>query len=183
MEQNDLGREGSPRLRFYPDSILRAIAHPIKDMDDDSIRLLDTMAEIMHTHEGIGLAAPQVGVTRRIIVADIGEGLVAFANPEIVEKEGNDRLFEGCLSLPGIEVDIARSQVILVRGIDRKGVQIEQEYTGLMARVIQHEVDHLNGVLIIDYASPIEKIALHKKMRVLRMQHKVSASEPGQRNL
>lgn len=155
------------RLRLYPDSMLRGMAHRIDNMDGDVHWLLDSMVEIMYTHGG-GLAAPQVGVMQRMIIADIGEGLLALANPAIVEKEGDDHLVEGCLSLPDIQVDIARSQSVLVQGINPKGQEVRQEFEGLMARIIQHEIDHLDGVLIIDYASPVEKIALRKKLKALR---------------
>jgi len=118
----------------------------------------------MYIHKGIGLAGPQVGVLKRIIIADIGEGLFTLINPEIIEKYGQERLEEGCLSLPSIQVAITRNYTTLVRGIDSEGKEIELEVNDLMSRVVQHEIDHLNGVLIIDYVSVVEKFLLTKKL-------------------
>jgi peptide deformylase len=166
---------GAYQLKIYPDSILRRKSQPIVDIGDSVRRLIDGMAEIMYNYNGIGLAAPQVGMLQRIIIADIGEGLVVLANPVILEKHGDDHLLEGCLSLPEIHVDIARIQTIFVRGISPDGGEVNQEFSGLMARVIQHEIDHLNSVLIIDYASPTEKIALSAKLKELRKGNKLNA--------
>ncbi|MCG3117996.1 MAG: Peptide deformylase [bacterium] len=105
---------------------------------------------------------------QRLIIADVGEGLITLANPEILQKAGEDWLEEGCLSLPDIQVNIARSPSLLVRGINPAGKEVQHELSGLMARVIQHEIDHLNGVLIIDYASATEKILWRKKLKALR---------------
>ncbi|HEX9655136.1 MAG TPA: peptide deformylase [bacterium] len=162
------------QLRLYPDSVLRRKCLPVNDVDGAVRELINGMAEIMYTYNGIGLAAPQVGVLQRIIIGDIGEGLVALANPEIVEKNGDDRLLEGCLSLPDIHVNVARGQSIFVRGISPDGREVNQEFAGLMARIIQHEIDHLNGILIIDYASPTEKIVLNSKLKELRRRHKLN---------
>lgn len=158
------------KLRLYPDLALRQKSLPINDVDGAVRDLMDGMAEIMYTYNGIGLAAPQVGMLQRVIIADIGEGLITLANPEILQKAGEDRLEEGCLSLPEIQVNIARSQSIFVRGINPEGKEVQHELSGLTARVIQHEIDHLNGVLIIDYASATEKIFLRRKLKELRKQ-------------
>jgi peptide deformylase len=158
------------QLKLYPDAVLRKKSLPINEVDGAVRDLMEGMAGIMYTYNGVGLAAPQVGMLQRIIIADIGEGLIALANPEILQKEGEDRLEEGCLSLPEIQVNIARSQSIFVRGINPEGKETQHELSGLMARVIQHEIDHLNGVLIIDYASTAEKILLRKKLKELRKQ-------------
>lgn len=155
----------SYQLKLYPDAVLRQKSLPINDVDGAVRDLMNGMAEIMYTYNGVGLAAPQVGMLQRIIIADIGEGLIALANPEILQKEGEGRLEEGCLSLPDIQVDVARSQSIFVRGLNREGKEVQHELSDLMARVIQHEIDHLNGVLIIDYASAAEKIFLRKKLK------------------
>jgi peptide deformylase len=160
------------QLKLYPDYILRSKSVPVDNVDGSVRDLMDGLAEVMYTYKGIGLAAPQVGVLKRVIIADIGEGLLTLANPEIIVQEGEDRLVEGCLSLPDIQVDIARAQSIFVQGISPAGDEIKQEVSGLMARVIQHEVDHLDGRLIIDYASPTEKIFLRKKLQNLKKQSK-----------
>jgi peptide deformylase len=116
---------------------------------------MKAMTRLMRGLKGIGLAAPQVGIAQRVIIADIGEELLVLANPEICAPEGEDRLREGCLSLPNIQVDVRRAQSILVRGIGHDGKELERELRGLAARVIQHEIDHLNGVLIIDHGPAI----------------------------
>jgi peptide deformylase len=159
------------QLKLYPDSVLRKKSLPINDVDDAVRDLMDGMAEIMYTYNGVGLAAPQVGMLQRIIIADVGEGLITLANPDILQKEGEDRLEEGCLSLPEIQVNIARSQSIFVHGINPEGKEVRHELSGLMARVIQHEIDHLNGVLVIDYASPTEKILLRRQLKELQKQY------------
>jgi len=112
---------------------------------------------MMYGRKGIGLAAPQVGTLERVIIADIGEGLISMINPEILTGFGEDNMEEGCLSLPDTVVNIKRKQSILFRYIDKSENEKESELNGLTARVIQHEIDHLNGVLIIDYA-PLTKI-------------------------
>ena len=122
----------------------------------------------MYTFNGIGLAAPQVGSSFQIIVADIGEGVVKLANPRIIKSKGEDRLAEGCLSLPDINVQIKRPYEILVEGLNDKGQRIEIKAKGLLARVIQHEIDHLRGRLIIDYLGLIDKMKLFKRRRKKR---------------
>lgn len=156
------------QLKLYPDAVLRKKSLPINDVDGAVRDLMDGMAGIMYTYHGIGLAAPQVGMLERIVIADIGEGLITLANPEILQKEGEYQLEEGCLSLPEIQVNIARSQSIFVRGLNPEGKEVQHELSDLMARVIQHEIDHLNGVLIIDYASATEKIFLRRKLKELQ---------------
>jgi peptide deformylase len=138
-------------LRLYPDPVLRRKALPITAMDGKIHTLMKTMANIMYTCQGIGMAAPQLGVLHRVIVTDVGEGLLALANPEILSREGEEQLFEGCLSLPGVTVNVRRQTLVVVGGIDSDGKECERVITGLAARVIQHEIDHLNGVLILDH--------------------------------
>ncbi|MEJ2051405.1 MAG: peptide deformylase, partial [Calditrichota bacterium] len=120
---------------------------------------------------GVGLAAPQVGVLQQIIIADIGGGLITLINPEIIENDGQDRFEEGCLSLPGIQVEIARNYTTLVRGVNPADKEIELELTGLMSRVVQHEIDHLNGILIIDYVSTVEKLLLTQKLEQAKQEN------------
>jgi peptide deformylase len=157
-------------LKLYPDNILRKKATPILNIDGNIDKIIKGMSETMYFHKGIGLAAPQVGVLKQIIIADIGEGLFTLINPKIIEKDGQDRLEEGCLSLPDIQVEIARNYTTLVRGIDSKGKEVELELNGLISRVVQHEIDHLNGVLIIDYVSVVEKFLLTKKLEEMKQQ-------------
>jgi peptide deformylase len=143
------------QLRLYPDALLRTKAFPVEDVNGAVRSLMETMKIFMAEHNAIGLAAPQVGIARRVLVADIGDGLLALANPGISSPDGEEFLQEGCLSLPKIRVDVRRPWSIVVRGLNQDGKEIEREVQGLMARVIQHEVDHLNGVLIIDHGSPL----------------------------
>jgi len=131
------------------------------------------MAKIMYENEGIGLAAPQVGVDKRIIIVHTDKGLLKLINPKILEKEGEDSLSEGCLSLPEIFVKVNRAERIKIEGLNEEGKSIKLKAEDFLARVIQHEIDHLNGVLIIDYATEtrkekikdnLEKIANHTRM-------------------
>jgi peptide deformylase len=156
------------QLRLYPDRILRQKAYPVVDLNGDLRNLIDRMAKLMYENQGIGLAAPQVGVLKRIIMADVGEGLLTLINPGIVEQENLDSLDEGCLSFPEIQVQIERNSTILIQGVDTEGKLRQLELNGLMSRVIQHEIDHLNGVLIIDYASVAEKFYLKEKLQESR---------------
>ncbi|MGC9363549.1 MAG: peptide deformylase [Fidelibacterota bacterium] len=138
-------------LKIYPDRVLRQTARSVPNIDTEIHELVREMEHIMYKHEGIGLAAPQVGILKRIFIADIGDGLFALVNPLITDTDGQDNLVEGCLSLPGIGVDIRRHQKVAVTGVNLEGEETRLELSGLLARVAQHEIDHLNGVLIIDY--------------------------------
>jgi peptide deformylase len=143
------------RLRLYPDAILREVASPVSRFDRRVTDLAAEMVELMLRHEGIGLAAPQVGVLQRLFVADVGNGPVCVVNPQLqLTADEGDEMTEGCLSLPNTRVAIDRSQKIEVRGYEPTGKPLCMTAEGLLARVIQHEVDHLNGVLICDYALP-----------------------------
>ncbi|MBW1699798.1 MAG: peptide deformylase [Deltaproteobacteria bacterium] len=145
-------------LRLYPDSILREKALPVQSFNTVLQDFANEMLFFMEQHEGIGLAAPQVGILRRIVVADIGEGPICLVNPQIVAGSGTEDMNEGCLSLPGYTVDINRKKSIKIRSKTLKGKRIDFELDGLMARVIQHEVDHLNGTLICDYSDLLPEI-------------------------
>jgi len=141
-------------LRVYPDPILRQEASPIilfnRELDD----LLEIMLLVMKNHRGIGLAAHQIGIARRIVVADIGQGPLKLVNPEIVTQAGDETMPEGCLSLPGSFAQIRRNTCIEVHARDSRGKPFRFEAVGLLARVLQHEIDHLNGKLICDYNPP-----------------------------
>jgi peptide deformylase len=139
------------RLRLFPDPALRGQARPLARFGRAPEALARAMLELMHAHHGIGLAAPQIGLPVRLIVADIGEGPVCLVNPLLSPSPARDCMTEGCLSLPGVEVEIERSRIVEVRGLDPSGTPVHFEARGLLARVLQHEVDHLDGVLIIDY--------------------------------
>ena len=160
------------QLVLYPDEALRKKAHPVAQIDGQLNDLISAMAAIMYRYNGIGLAAPQVGYLHRVILADVGDGLLTLINPEILQSEGADYKEEGCLSLPEIKVGVRRKETILVRGIDRHGKEKELQLTGLKARVIQHEIDHLNGKLIIDYATTVEKFQLRDQLEQLEKRYR-----------
>ncbi len=120
------------------------------EFDSTVLSLIDRMAQTMYDSKGVGLAAPQIGVSLRVVVADVGQGLTALVNPEIMEGDGEESMEEGCLSVPGARVEIPRTKSIVVSGLDREGRELTLRAENLLARVIQHEIDHLNGVLIID---------------------------------
>jgi peptide deformylase len=143
-------------IRTGKDPVLRQIAKPVPKVTKAIEKLLDDMAETMYDAEGIGLAAVQIGIVKRLVVADVGEGLVELINPEIVEASGSQIGYEGCLSLPGLRGEVDRALTIKVRAWNRKEEVVEFEATELFARCIQHEVDHLNGILFTDYLKPTE---------------------------
>lgn len=138
-------------LRLHPDAVLRSVCHPVETFDGWLSDVLDEMFALMHIHEGIGLAAPQVGLTQRFFIAEIGRRSVCLVNPVVVTREGSDRLTEGCLSLPGMTVEVARNWQIEVQSFDWRGRRQRHQVEGLWARVMQHEIDHLDGVLICDH--------------------------------
>jgi peptide deformylase len=151
-------------IRIYPDPILRKKALPLKNVDGQVKEIADRMAESMHANKGIGLAAPQIGVLSQIIGVDLGEGLRILINPEMVEGEGESVLEEGCLSLPNIEVPVKRKDSVFIRGWDLDGKEVNLELVGFPGRVYQHEIDHLNGILIIHHISRLKRELLLKKM-------------------
>ena len=152
-------------IKKYPDSTLRKKALEIKEITDKEIKLFEEMLFTMRHFAGIGLAAPQIGIAKNLIVADIGEGAVMLANPTIMETKGSGKMEEGCLSIPGVGVVIERAKEIIVNGLNEKGKNIELKAQGLLARVIQHEIDHLSGKLIIDYLNLLEKFKLRLQTR------------------
>jgi len=153
-------------LKYYPDPMLRKICLPVTEVNSSIIHMINKMSKIMYHHKGIGLAAPQVGSLDCVIIADIGEGLISMINPEILTGFGEDYLEEGCLSLPETRVNVKRQESIFVRYLDKNEREKETEMDGLTARVIQHEIDHLNGVLIIDYAPVEERINLLSDLKI-----------------
>ena len=144
------------KIRLYGDPCLRKKSLPIKEVGPAERILIDSMIEAMHEYKGIGLAAAQVGINQRILVADIGDGPIAVINPQIIKKTGSQTFEEGCLSVPNISVAIKRPRKIIVKYLDMNGHVVQAEYDDLMARVIMHEIDHLDGKLIVDYATPAE---------------------------
>lgn len=163
-------------IRLYGDPVLREKSRPVEEFDDDVRRLVADLMETMYAADGIGLAAPQVGVPLRVFVYDVRDPDLepgALVNPEIVLREGTDRDEEGCLSLPGLSEVVERAERVVVRGLDESGDPVEIEAEGLLSRCLQHEKDHLDGVLFIDHLSPI------KRKLTLRKWEKLEESERG----
>ncbi len=147
--------------------MLRQKSLPVKTVGPAERMLIPSMIETMYQHKGIGLAAPQIGISEQILVADIGEGPVVLINPQIIKKSGSDKMEEGCLSIPGIVVKITRPNKIVVRYINEYNEPVQREFGELFARVIQHEMDHLKGKLIIDYASLSQQIKIKKHLKAI----------------
>jgi len=157
------------KIVTYSNPILRRKAESLEDIDDTIRQLIDEMGETMYANDGVGLAAPQVGVSKRVVVLDGGEGLMSLVNPEIIQMgEEEETMEEGCLSLPEIRLDVSRPTRIVARGRNDKGELVEMELDGLLARIFQHEIDHLNGILIIDHASSIQRTLLKSKLKKLK---------------
>ena len=155
------------RIRIYPDPCLRRVADPVPQVDKKTERLVDDMIHTMYEAGGIGLAAVQVNVPKRVTVVDVSEDRnnpQVFINPEIVHTDGAAECEEGCLSLPGICAPVTRAARVRVRALDRAGRPLEIEAEGILAVCLQHEIDHLNGKLFIDYLSRLKRDRLIAKM-------------------
>jgi peptide deformylase len=152
----------------FPDDRLRKKAAPVAVVDESIKRLVDDMFETMYAAPGVGLAATQVNVQKRIVVIDVSEEKntpVCLINPEIVEKNGSEEMDEGCLSVPGVFEKVTRAETVKVRALDRNGDAFELEADGLLAVCIQHEIDHLEGKLFVDYLSPLKRQLIRKKLK------------------
>jgi len=141
-------------IRIIGDPVLRQKAHDVTDIDAALLRLVDDMIETMYEAPGVGVAAPQVGVQKKLFVWDIGEGPNAMINPEIVESDGEWTFEEGCLSVPGLSWDIVRPKLVHVIGRDLDGNEVSYEADEFEARMFQHELDHLDGTLLVDRLDP-----------------------------
>jgi peptide deformylase len=155
-------------IRKYPDEVLKKKSEPVTDINGELQKLIDNMLETMYKSNGIGLAAPQVGVAKRLIVIDTSireenQSLIVLINPEIVSSNGEILSEEGCLSLPGFITRLKRKEKVFVKGLDRKGNSIEIEAEGLLGRALQHEIDHLEGILLIDRISPLKRELFRRK--------------------
>ncbi|APH15003.1 peptide deformylase [Clostridium sporogenes] len=137
-------------IRKYGDELLRKKSRKIEKIDDRILTLLEDMVETMYSAEGVGLAAPQVGILKRVVVIDVGEGLIKLINPEIIETEGSQKDVEGCLSVPGEQGEVERPYKVKVKALNEKGEEIVLEGEELLARAFCHEIDHLDGVLFVD---------------------------------
>ena len=146
-------------IRISTDEVLRKKCKVVKEITPNLLTLLDDMADTMYEANGVGLAAPQVGILKRVVVIDIGEGLVELINPEILETSGSQIDDEGCLSVPGKYAPVDRPNYVKVKAMDRDGNEFIIEGEELMARALCHEIDHLDGILYIDKALPVEEEA------------------------
>jgi len=144
-------------IRKAGDKILKEKAQAVIKIDKRIKKLLDYMADTMDSADGIGLAAPQVGISLRVIVIDVGEGLIELINPVIISCEGLEVGTEGCLSIPGVFGEVERFAEVTVVGLNRFGKKIRITGTGLLGRALQHEIDHLEGILFIERAQTIHK--------------------------
>lgn len=140
------------------DNILREKAKRVNEITPNIIKLLDNLRDTMYAANGVGLAAPQIGISKRVIVVDTGEELIEFINPEIIMREGEKTDSEGCLSVPGVIGDVSRAYRVKVKGLNREGKEIEITREEMTARALQHEIDHLNGILFIDKAVSIKPL-------------------------
>ncbi len=168
-------------LTLYPDPLLRKVSDPVEAFDDELARIVEGMFARMVASKGVGLAAPQVGLKKRILVLNhSGEPAddLVLVNPTIVERFGPVTLHdEGCLSFPGIYAEIRRPDACTVKAFDIAGQPIEQTYTGFVSRIIQHEYDHLEGVLLVDRMSPADKLANKTALAELVLKFKKKNSQ------
>ena len=166
------------KIVAYPDPILRRVAAPVDKVDQGIRSLMDDMAETMYADEGVGLAAPQVGMNLRVVVIDVGEegpGLLKMINPKTIKREGEIKLEEGCLSVPDLRVIMNRHECVTVRYMDGEGAQKELEARGLLAVAVQHEIDHLDGKLIIDNVSRLKQdMYLRKRKKLAKEDRPIS---------
>ncbi len=142
-------------IRKFDDPILRQKAKPVRRINAAIRKILDDMVDTLHAAKGVGLAAPQIGLDKALVVIDVGEGVIELVNPRIVQAEGTAVAFEGCLSLPGMSGEVPRAERVKVEALDGNGHRTWVEGDGLLARALQHEIDHLDGVLFIDKATSI----------------------------
>lgn len=158
-------------LLHFPDERLRKVATPVEKVDDEIRTLIDDMIETMYAERGIGLAAPQVNVSKRIVVIDVSENRdqpIALINPEIISTEDEIMdMMDGCLSIPDSFAPTQRFRYLKVKALDRNGDEIDLEAADLFAGCIQHELDHLNGKLFIDHLSPLKRQRIEKKQKKL----------------
>jgi len=160
-------------IKTFPDPVLRKKTAAVGAIDEKLCRLIDDMVETMHAAPGVGLAANQVGVPLQVAVIDLGDheeegkkrALVVLINPELISQEGSIVAEEGCLSVPDFTEKVKRAARVKVRAKDRAGKTFELEADGLMAKALQHEIDHLNGILFIDRLSPIKKSIFRRRLK------------------
>ncbi|MBM3212156.1 peptide deformylase [Candidatus Poribacteria bacterium] len=167
----------SSKIMKYGSKVLREVAQPVESITDEIKQIVDNMLEVMYKSDGVGLAAPQIGISKRIAVIDISPHepsakAIVLINPEILELEGQNEAEEGCLSVPDIRGIIKRSERIVVKALDLNGQEIRIEADGLLARAIQHELDHLNGKFFVDHLGRLKQQLIRKQLRKIESEVK-----------
>ncbi|MFH1641183.1 MAG: peptide deformylase [Candidatus Omnitrophota bacterium] len=165
-------KETALRIRLFGDPVLRKKAKPVNQVTEFHRNVLSEMARLMYAASGIGLAAPQVGISERMIVADMGSGLYKLINPKIVKKEGHQVMEEGCLSIPGVCIKVKRARKVLIEAEDEFGKPLRIEAQDLLTCVLQHEIEHLKGKMIVDYAALLDKLKIKKRLEELKEKFK-----------
>ncbi|EDY87077.1 peptide deformylase [gamma proteobacterium HTCC5015] len=164
-------------ILHFPDPRLRQACKPVEQVDDELRQFIDDMFETMYDAPGIGLAAIQVNRHERLLITDVSEDAsnpLVFINPEIIEADGVEVTQEGCLSVPGFYENVERAEHIVVKALDRDGKAFEMACDGLQAVCVQHEIDHLDGKLFVDYLSPLKRNRIQKKLEKLKKQGRVA---------
>jgi len=161
-------QETKLKIRVFGDPALRKKAKPVRNITENHRNILSQMARLMYDASGIGLAAPQVAIQESMLVVDIGSGLYKLINPKVIEFEGTQELEEGCLSVPGVCIKIKRATKVKVKALDEFAKPVSIDAEGLLSCVLQHEIDHLKGRLIIDYASFFDKLKIRKRLEELK---------------
>ena len=165
------------RVLHYGEEPLREESQQIEEINDDIRRLVEDMFETMYAANGVGLAAPQVGKNIRLAIIDTGDDPLVFINPEIIKSSGKETCDEGCLSLPGLSEKVQRAARVVARATDLDGQDFEIEAEGLLARAIQHELDHLDGVLFIDRISKARKLQIKHELELIQEGHSLIEEE------
>lgn len=161
-------QETKLKIRVFGDPALRKKAKPVKVVTENHRNILLQMARLMYDASGIGLAASQVAIQESMLVVDIGSGLYKLINPKVIETKGHQELEEGCLSVPGVCLKIKRARSVKVKALDELGKPVSLDAEGLLACVLQHEIDHLKGKLIVDYTSFFDKLKIRKRLEELK---------------
>lgn len=162
------------KIIYLPDERLRLVAKPVEHFDDELQTLIDDMFETMYHARGVGLAAPQIGISLRLSVIDIDgdkKHQLVLINPEIIAREGETEYEEGCLSVPGAYDKVLRANKVTIRALDRFGKEYEMSGDGVLGECFQHEIDHLNGKLFVDLLSPLKRAMARRKLDKFKRQH------------
>ncbi|MDI6606178.1 MAG: peptide deformylase [Candidatus Omnitrophota bacterium] len=161
-------KETALRIRVFGDPVLRKKAKLVSRVTGAHRDILSQMSRLMYDASGIGLAASQVGISECLIVVDIGSGLYKLINPRVVKKKGRQKIEEGCLSVPGVCIKVSRAKEVVVEALDEEGKPVVIEAKDLLACALQHEIDHLKGKLIVDYAGFLDKLKIKRRLRQLK---------------